>query len=148
MNAEAISELSDDEFAEELAVAIFDRARFAVFLDIRVRNRTFDHLLELQSTTEAAIEKGGDSEMLIRRRNYKRTLDTKIGAMRRAHARARSEEESKTREGRMWRAFAHQLAAHLDAVAPHLLDEVMTPAGNLTAGEWFDRRNEKRQVAA
>lgn len=52
-----------------------------------------------------------------------------------------------SKEARAWRAFSAQLAEALGEVHPRALDALRTPYGGLTARQWLDAREEKKELA-
>lgn len=154
MNEGTLLRLSDEEFEDELRENLWPKSEDWVHFvnQINVR-RTVEILEGMLVNVEAQIDKHGEERIDWYRRavNFRRLVTMRIKHANRA---IQASEGSHTERERKLRAFAHELVAALDGSNHEfMLDEIFFPFSGkneepMSAGDWYDRRLEKRAAEA
>lgn len=135
--------LTAEEFTDELRATVgAPTGDFEAFMGRSVIERTRDELQAFDESLTFQLERyeGEDPgwtdrttrlRQIVRRRMW--YVNTRLNRY--------------NADVKQWKAFAHQLAAALDVSDNSgALDDITIPYGDLNAGEWLDRRIEKRAV--
>lgn len=154
MNEHTIKALGDDEFEDELKENLGwqdENGHWALFANPQNVRRTQRFLEEMVAKVEQQLEKYGDErpDWFISAKNFHRLVSTRLKQVNRV---IHGLEGAGAERERKLRAFAHELCEALEGSDhEYMLDEIFFPFGGkeaLSAGDWYDRRLQKREDEA
>lgn len=144
-----LASLTAEEFRDELNESLFDDDLWREFLSEEVVERTRVELVSISAHVRSQIASRrdeGDSVWRRRAANFLRKVDARCAEAKSAmRAVNRARTASVAAYEMKWAAFAFDLAVALDhSDMATMLDEIMLPPGEITAGEWLDARRAQR----
>lgn len=143
---ENLMELGELDFDDALGDSLNTLARFAPFLEPGVIHRTVENLGSTRDAIDAQLVRWGDGksddpEWESKAKSRRALVSSRLHT---AQARVRKSDVNKNFQISQWKRFAHRLAEALNSSNNDIaLDDIQAPYGDITAGEWLDRRLEK-----
>jgi hypothetical protein len=143
MTVPMLASLEPRDYVESVRSRLGDDEDWVILLDPRLEARTRWAVDRIITSIDRQIEKIGDTDPSWKRR---------VTALRRLAVHRQRQMVpveavplSNTREARDWRDFAALLARVLGEIDPAALQRLQAPYGALSAAEWLERRNAKKQ---
>ena len=151
MTLDRILNLNEEEFDDELNVALRKLSTFRPFVEFEVVRQTAEYLNNLRDTIDGQLFKyqgiSEDPSWAVRTKGFRGLVSSRLHmAQGRIREMEKQEAGSRSSAARAWRKFAHRLAELLDDYDDSILETVDVPFCDLNAGEWLDRRIEKNPL--